>query len=209
VLSVILSYAVDPLGKLAGNPCKGIRQLYSVNRSKIIWTEADIVALKRACSPEISQAADLAACTGLRLGDLVCLSWVHIGDGAITIRTAKSKHEREAIVPLYDALRSVLAGIPKRATTVLTNSLGRPWTVNSLGCTFSAAKNAAGLTDLHFHDLRGTAATRFYMAGLSERVIAEVMGWEEEHVAKIIRRYVHRTAATKAIIAKLNKPRTP
>jgi hypothetical protein len=39
--------------------------------------------------------------------------------------------------------------------------------------------------DLHFHDLRGTAATRFYTAGLSQRVIAE----KEEHVAKIIRRY--------------------
>jgi integrase len=39
--------------------------------------------------------------------------------------------------------------------------------------------------DLHFHDLRGTAATRFYTAGLSVRVIAEVMGWEEEYVQKI------------------------
>jgi len=54
---------------------------------------------------------------------------------------------------------------------------------------------------LHFHDLRGTAATRFYTAGLSEPVIAEIMGWDEEHVAKIIRRYVGRSAATKAIIA--------
>jgi integrase len=42
--------------------------------------------------------------------------------------------------------------------------------------------------NLHFHDLRGTAATRFYVAGLSERVIAAIMGWAQEHVAKIIRR---------------------
>ena len=70
------------------------------------------------------------------------------------------------------------------------------------------AKNAAGLTALHFHDLRGTAATRFYTAGLHERVIAEIMGWEEEHVAKIIRRYVDPNAATKAIIEQLNKRRT-
>ena len=46
----------------------------------------------------------------------------------------------------------------------------------------------------HFHDLR--AQRRFYVAGLSERVIAEIMGWDEEHVARIIRRYVDRTAAT-------------
>ena len=32
--------------------------------------------------------------------------------------------------------------------------------------------------DLHFHDLRGTAATRFYIAGLSKRVIAEIGGRE-------------------------------
>lgn len=33
--------------------------------------------------------------------------------------------------------------------------------------------------DLHFHELRGTAATRFYTAGRSERVTAEIMGWED------------------------------
>jgi integrase len=59
--------------------------------------------------------------------------------------------------------------------------------------------------DLHFHDLRGTAATRFYIAGLSVRVVAEIMGWEEEYVEKIIRRYVGRNAATKAAIELLNR----
>ena len=58
--------------------------------------------------------------------------------------------------------------------------------------------------NLHWHDLRGTATTRFYNAGLSIRVIAEIMGWEEESVERIIRRYVGRSAATKAIIAQLN-----
>lgn len=51
--------------------------------------------------------------------------------------------------------------------------------------------------DLHFHDLRGTAATRFYVAGLSEREIAEIMGWEEESVSRIIRRYVDRQEAAR------------
>ena len=59
--------------------------------------------------------------------------------------------------------------------------------------------------DLHFHDLRGTAATRFYVAGLSERAIAEIMGWEEQHVARIIRRYVDRTAATRELIRQINE----
>jgi hypothetical protein len=39
---------------------------------------------------------------------------------------------------------------------------------------------------------------------LSVRVIAEIMGWEENHVEDIIHRYVGRTAAIKATIKKLN-----
>src|SRR5262249_43072608 len=127
VLSRVLSFAVD-LGKLAGNPCEGIKQLYSANRSETIWTDADISQLKKTCSPEIAHAVDLAAHTGLRLGDLMRLSWSHVGDDAIIIATGKSRHRREAIIPLYDALKDVLAGIPKRSTTVLTSSRRRPWT---------------------------------------------------------------------------------
>jgi hypothetical protein len=36
-------------------------------------------------------------------------------------------------------------------------------------------------------------------------VIAEIMGWEEDYVERIIRRYVGRSAATKAIIYQLNQ----
>jgi len=216
VLSRVLSYAVDPLGTIAGNPCEGIKQLYSGDRREIIWSVADITQLKagsadekkpRPCPIEIAHAVDLAATTGLRLSDLLRLSWSHVSDDAITITTGKSKHRREAIVPLYDDLSAALASIPRRATTILTNSRRRPWTANGFGTAFNRAKIAAGMAerDLHFHDLRGTAATKFYIAGLSERVIAEIMGWEEEYVAKIIRRYVGRSAATKAIIAQLNQ----
>jgi integrase len=199
VLSRVLSFAVDPLGKIAGNPCEGIKQLYSANRSEIIWTGADIAQLKKTCSADVGHAADLAAHTGLRLGDLLRLSWSHVGEDAITISTGKSNHRRTAIIPLYDDLRAVLNRVPKRATTVLSNVRRRPWTSNGFGTAFNRAKIAAGMTerDLHFHDLRGTAVTKFYVAGVPERVIAEIMAWEEDHVAKIIRRYVDRAAATK------------
>jgi integrase len=208
VLSRILSHAADTLGQLSGNPCEGIKTLYRVDRSEIIWTAADIDRLKQTCSPEVAHAADLAATTGLRLGDLVRLSWSHIGADEIIIATSKSRHKRSARVPLYDDLREELARIPKRATTELTHGGGRPWAAKSLGNAFVRARNAAGLADLHFHDLRGRAATRFYTAGLRENVVAEIMGWEEAHVSKIIRRYVDRSTVIKAAIAELYKPRT-
>jgi integrase len=223
VLSRVLSHAVDPLGKIAGNPCEGIKQLYSSDRAEIIWTDSDIARLKKAggsrkvqgkltelaCSAELAHVIDLAAHTGLRLSDLLRLSWSHVGEDAIEFATGKSRGRREAVIPLYDDLRAVLARIPKRATTILTSSKRRPWTPDGFGSSFNDAKHAAGMADkdLHFHDLRGTAATKFYISGLSIRVIAEILAWSEDQVERIIRRYVARAAATKDVIRKLNEAR--
>jgi integrase len=106
-------------------------------------------------------------------------------------------------------LRAVLDRIPKRSTTILPSARRKPWTASGLSTAVQRAKAAANWDDrdLHFHDLRGTAATKFYIGGLSVRVIVEIMAWEEETVEKIIRRYVGRQAATKAMIAQLNEAR--
>src|ERR1700737_3231421 len=210
VLSRVLSYAVDPLGSIAGNPCEGIKQLYTGDRSEIIWMDADIKQLKSgACAEEINHAVDLASHTGLRLGDLLRVSWPHVGEDAIRFSTGKSRGRREAIIPLYDDLRDVLARIPKRSTVILTTQRGLPGKANCLRTVCNRPKIRAGMhdRDLHFHDLRGTAATRFYIAGLSIRVIAEILAWSEDQVDKIIRRYVARGAATKEAIRQLNEAR--
>ena len=92
---------------------------------------------------------------------------------------------------------------------ILTNSKRRTWTADGFGSSFNKAKKDAGLAekDLHFHDLRGTAATKFYIAGLPVRVIAEILTWNEDQVERIIRRYVGRAAATKEMIRQLNEAR--
>jgi integrase len=205
VLSRVLSHAVE-IGKIAGNPCEGIKRIYTGDRSEIVWTDADIAKLKRVCTPEIAHAVDLAAHAGLRQGDLLRLCWSHIGDDAIVIKTGKSGGRCEAVIPIYDDLREVLSRIPRCSPTVLTTSTGRPW--RSFAAAFVAAKKAAGITNLHFHDLRGTAATRFYVAGLSIRSIGEILGWTEDSVERIIRKYVARGAATRAAIRQLNEAKT-
>ena len=60
--------------------------------------------------------------------------------------------------------------IPKRALTVLTNTNGEPWKTG-FGASWQAAIKRAKLADkdLHFHDLRGTAATNYYRADFGSR----------------------------------------
>lgn len=210
VLSRILSHGVDPMGVLSSNPAEGIKHLYSSDRSEIIWTESDIAEVQASASDEVKWVIDLAAHTGLRIGDLLKLSWSHVGADAIVMTTGKSKKKREALIPRYDALNEVLDRIPKRSPVILTSTKKQPWKQDGFNTMFWRAKEKANMLDrdLHFHDLRGTAATKFYIAGLSVRVIAEVMAWEEATVEKIIRRYVGRQSATKEMIRQLNEART-
>ncbi|MGV2052901.1 tyrosine-type recombinase/integrase, partial [Agrobacterium sp. 22-209-1] len=215
----VVLLVIDPTSHELGSPVnpvrfKGIKSLYKNNRSAIIWTEADLKTFrearddkgKLACSTDMAFAIDLAIHTGLRVGDLVKVCWSHVGTDAIVIATGKSNGKREAFIPLYDGLRELLDRIPHRNKTILTNSRGAVWTKDGLASSFHTAKKLAGLSDrnLHFHDLRGTAATKFYTLGLPNRVIAEIMGWSENEVENIIRRYVDRTAATRAIIDQIN-----
>jgi len=203
VLSRLMAFAVDQ-GRLSTNPCEGIKRLYEADRSDIIWTDADIARVGAKASDAVMNAIRLAAASGLRRGDLFKLCWSHIEADAIVIRTGKSREKVEAMIPLYPALRDLLAALPRRSTSVLTTASGSPWTTPAWDSAWRRAK-PADWPDLHFHDLRGTAVTRFYLAGLTTREIAEVMGWDEDGVTRIIRRYVGRHAATAAVIAKLKR----
>jgi integrase len=228
VLSVVIAHGIDPMGVIGVNPCVGMKRLYKSDRSEIIWLPDDIAALASVAPAEVMHAVRLAATTGLRQGDLVRLTWNCVKDDHIHL-PGTSKNDIEAFIPLYGELRAVLATIPKLSPVILTNSLGKPWgngkdddgkhlrkafgRAKDRWETHVAAKVAAGapreefaeIGEKHFHDLRGTAATKFYLAGLTVRVIAEIMAWEEETVEKIIRKYVGRKAATMAIIRQLNE----
>jgi integrase len=204
VLSRVLSYAVAE-GALEGNLCQGIPNLYAGDRSDLIWEEADLEKLCQHASPEVGYAVRLAVLTGLRRDDLFRLSWPHVGEHAIEIKTAKGRGRRIAIVPLTQAAKALLAQIPRRSTAVLTNSSGKPW--RGFSSSWSTAVEKAGLADrgLHFHDLRGTAATNFYRANFSTREIAETMGWEETRVERLIDRYIRREDILKDRIRRMEE----
>ena len=123
------------------------------------------------------------------MGDLLRLSWSHVGENDITLYTSKGKKQNlVAIIPLYDTLRRLLDSIPKRATTVLTNTRARPWTANGFGTSFdNNAKIAANMKQIDPALPRpggAMAATKLYIAGIPIRSIAEIMAWDEDSVRR-------------------------
>jgi integrase len=158
-------------------------------------------------SPEVAQAARLAALSGLRKGDLLKLAWnhVHLEKSYIELKTGKSRGRRTVLIPITGELGTLLQAIPKRATTVLTSSKRRPWSENGFGSSWWKTLQDAGLgnSDLRFHDFRGTAATNFFRAGFTNREIAETLGWSEERVERLIERYVKRDEIIKDRIRRM------
>ena len=177
-LSRLCSFIVEE-GALATNPCKGIANVYKNGgeRADIIWTQEDLATLY-GCAlvpKEIKWAARLAELTGLRKTALLELTWGRVGPNSIDMRGTKSAGSGRAkgrgVIPIYAPLRKLLDEMPRRALTVLTNTDGDPWK-SGFGSSWALAVGRAGLAKrgLHFHDLRGTAATNFYVAvGLASR----------------------------------------
>lgn len=221
-LGVVLQWAADR-GEIATNPVKDFPRIYRVNRADVIWTSEDLALIKPHCAPELDHAVRLAALTGLRLGDLICLPWGAIGEHAIVWQTGKSRGRRTVVIPLYDQLRQLLVEIPRVASvTVLNSARKRPWKGPGLESAIRRAKldaeafaleqglADAGVLKLRFHDLRGTAATNFIRAGLSLDDVATILGWSKSKIEQIAARYVTAEAIGLAMVAKLrrNKPKT-
>jgi len=191
-------------GLLKDNPCSKVPRLYKGDRSDLIWTADDLAELHKVAASPIYLAATLAALTGLRKSDLLRLSWSHVSANAIEIATGKSGGRKTTLIPIYGELRAALDAIPKRSTLVLTTTTGRAWG-SGFNAAWNKAKIKAGLERLHFHDLRGTAATRFYLGGLSIRVIAEIMTWSEDRVSRLLDKYVKRDELILASIRTLDE----
>lgn len=202
VFSRLLSFGMDE-GRLIGNAVAGMARLYKNDRSMIIWTDDDMARLEAVSSPQMIFAFRLAALTGLRTSDLLRLSWSHVGPLAIELTTGKSKHKKTTLIPMYGALRALLATIPKKSTTVLTNQDGASW-ATGFGSSFQKAKKRAGI-DKHFHDFRGTAATYMYLGGLTEREIAEIFTWSEDYVKEMIAKYVKKDELLRDRIRRLDE----
>lgn len=210
-------YAMQTVGRLFkwargrgltdARPTDDVERLHEADRSDVIWTPDDIKALVAATSKEVGWAVRLAAETGLRMGDLLELPWTAVSGRAIVWRT--SKRGKQVVVPLTVEALAILKEIPKRAMTVLTNTHGKSWSRDGFKTMFGKAKRDAGISELRFHDLRGTAATRLFIAGSPKRDIATVMGWSETAVDALLTKYVSGDAVALDLLSRMNqKPAT-
>jgi integrase len=154
----------------------------------------------------LQRALVLALDTGQRQGDLLALPWSAYDGTCIQLR--QSKTGRTVSIPVTRSLRAVLDATPRVSPVILTSSAGRPWRPNAFRNAWIDAARKAGITDLTFHDLRGSAVTRLAEAECTPHEIATITGHSLRDVGAILDKYSARTPTLAlAAIAKLEKSR--
>lgn len=191
VVSAMLTWAKDH-GKVFANHVIGFKRLYSADRSELIWLPEHIRAFMGAAPVELQSALILALHTGQRQGDLLRLTWSNYDGCTLALRQGKTGRKVE--IPCTTALRATLASLDRSAAVILTTKTGRPWKPRYFKAQWEAATKAAGITGLHFHDLRGTAVTMLSEAGCTTPQIAAITGHSLKTASAILDRYLARTS---------------
>ncbi|QUD90586.1 tyrosine-type recombinase/integrase [Phenylobacterium montanum] len=218
VLQRLLSWA-KKTGLIEVNPAEGIDHIHRSNRADQIVESHELDAILATTTPRAALAIRLAAATGLRREDLVNMKWEHVKDSYITFPTGKSRGRKVVTVPIYGDGRAVIDTLKAErealikagkvpSAYVLTTELGKPWRPDSVTQAFVREAKKLKIAK-RLNDLRGTAITRFVIAGLTDEQVADIVGWELNRVRNIRKHYVDANKIALGIITKLeNAERT-
>ncbi|SDP47335.1 Phage integrase family protein [Phyllobacterium sp. YR620] len=191
ILARVLSWAAKD-GDLKVNVLDSFDRAYEGDRSEMIWLPEHVDAFMEAADEEMKLALVLALHTGQRQGDLLKLAWGAYDGERIKLRQGKTK--RFVNVKCTKALRETLDGLAKRSTLILTTKTGLAFKKRYFAAKWEETCKAAGIEDLHFHDIRGTTVTMLFQAGCNLGEIVAVTGHSLRRAQEILDKYLARTS---------------
>jgi integrase len=107
--------------------------------------------------------------TGLRLGELIGLTWERVDLSRGVIRLELTKNGRRREVPMNDASYRALVGLGPKGS-------GRVFKTRYIKTAYNNAVEAAQLDDVTFHTLRHTFASWAIMRGGTLKELQELLG---------------------------------
>jgi integrase len=123
------------------------------------------------------------------------MKWSQVDFQRNFIHLIRTKSGKQRAVPINSIVREELRALQLKSGSefVFTS----PFTGRALtGCkrAFTKARKLAGVEDLHFHDLRHTAATRMADTGAEPSTIKDILGHSD---IRMTDRYTHAVEARK------------
>jgi len=173
---------------LEKSPMQGIKFLRENNaRTRYLSVDECHRLIDSCMAPHIRAIVTVALHTGMRLGEILNLRWqdLDFSSGFILVQDSKNGQARQ--VPMDSMISTLLRSWPRLSDLVFTSVLtgGR---IVDVRTGFLNACKRAGLTDLHFHDLRHTFASQFVMSGGSLYTCQRVLGHKAINMTQ---RYAH------------------
>jgi len=188
-LSALFKAAIKEFHWTKTNPVTSVSKRKEAKGRERFLSEPERRALLDACDASPCSALGpivrLALATGGRRGELLSLQWANVDLERRTLRFLDTKNSESRTVPLA----------PTAVATLRAWRSGRvpagvvfPFKVSALEDAWHVARDAAGLGDVRFHDLRHTAASYLAMSGASLMDIAAVLG---HRTLSMVKRYSH------------------
>jgi integrase len=201
-LSAVISWSI-PRGYRADNPCRHVRKL-KIGEGYAPWSWEQIIHFREHVScPQLWWAAALALYSGQRQADDLVMQWSDLSDGQLSV--VQEKTGKKLRIPMHRDLAELLRKLPRRSTTILTNTKGRPWTSDGFRASWSkemtrpamAAHRQAGLV---FHGLRKSAVVFLLEAGCTDAEVSAITGQSRQMVEHYGRQVNQEKLAAMAVL---------
>lgn len=177
-------------GKTESNPVRGVKFFREDGRRERILSPEELQRLLAACTEHSRPFVLLALNTGMRLGEILSLTWeqVDLDRGVITLTRTKNGKVRK--VPLNGWVQETLRSFPRSGSWVFGGE--KPY--GAIKTAWLAACRRAGIKSCRFHDLRHTWASYLVESGVDLRTVQELGGWSS---LTLVERYSHPTSDAK------------
>jgi integrase len=155
-LKTIFSKAVKN-GKAERNPTFGVKLLKENNVRDRILSPEEYNDLLSHCPSYLKPIVQLGYLTGMRLGEILGLTWgqIDLKDGFIMLAPEDCKNNEGRFVPLGPELMEMFNAMPRGLPGVpVFMRDGKP--IVSIRDAFESACKRAEIENFHFHDLRHT-----------------------------------------------------
>lgn len=207
ILRRCLSHAVDEEW-IAANPAANLR-LKTIAPRVVYWLPSELEHLVATADAMgefgMGDAIVLAVHTAQRQGDVLALPENTVEGGQVRLKQSKTGQLVAFPATNILAARAALAVSRNRErfrdarinfmTLVMDDRTGRPFNADTFRHRFAALRARAAIEmpsveEKTFQDLRDTALTRLYLAGLSILRIAAISGHEIRTVDQVLRHYI-------------------
>lgn len=167
-------------GKLLFNPFRKIK-IFSeegFKRDRVATNEERRILIEHSAGT-LQDAIEFDFNTGLRKGELESLKWTAVDLIRKTARVRSIKGDKEIIrdVPLFKEALAVLARRPRASEYVFCNPEGNKIPEDGLiKSGFQRLIERTGIKDFHFHDIRHSFATAYYLRTKNIVAISYILG---------------------------------